>query len=159
MFCRVCPPEFSSSRFTVIFTIPSVNGYNNKSLTHQRFFFIGILGTPLNPLVESKALQKYTIIKLNKHTIRPISGKKYDSHPLPPFLCFLDLASTGFLTCFILDSLLLRLILAVDLDILDQFGDIAKIGEPVSLLSFQSFSPQSIMPDTATLMFIIIAVN
>ncbi|KAF9156535.1 Replication factor A protein 1 [Linnemannia schmuckeri] len=61
----------------------------------------GILGTPLNPLVESKALKKYTIIKLNKHTIRPISGKK--------------------------------LILAVDLDILDHFGEIEKIGEPLAI--------------------------
>ncbi|KAF9134745.1 Replication factor A protein 1 [Mortierella sp. 14UC] len=61
----------------------------------------GILGTPLNHLVESKALQKYTIIKLNKHHIKPISGRK--------------------------------LILAIELDILDQFGDIGKIGEPLAI--------------------------
>ncbi|KAK3829423.1 MAG: hypothetical protein JOS17DRAFT_748147 [Linnemannia elongata] len=77
----------------------------------------GILGTPLNPLVESKALQKYTIIKLNKHTIRPISGKK--------------------------------LILAVDLDILDQFGDIAKIGEPLAI-DAEVAAPQGGAPTSAS---------
>ncbi|KAG0276608.1 Replication factor A protein 1 [Linnemannia exigua] len=61
----------------------------------------GILGTPLNHLVESKALQKYTIIKLNKHHIKPISGRK--------------------------------LILAIELDVLDQFGDVGKIGEPLAI--------------------------
>ncbi|KAF9096941.1 Replication factor A protein 1 [Mortierella sp. AD031] len=61
----------------------------------------GILGTPLNPLVESKALGKYTVIKLNRHTIKPISGRK--------------------------------LILAIELDILDQFGEIGKIGEPLAI--------------------------
>ncbi|KAF9931091.1 Replication factor A protein 1 [Linnemannia zychae] len=62
----------------------------------------GILGTSLNHLVESKALQKYTVIKLNRHTIKPISSGK-------------------------------KLILAIELDILDQFGEIGKIGEPLAI--------------------------
>ncbi|KAI1321752.1 Replication factor A protein 1 [Mortierella claussenii] len=61
----------------------------------------GILGTALNHFVDSGALTKYTIVKLNRHNIKLISGRK--------------------------------IILAVDLDILDTFGDLGKIGEPVSI--------------------------
>ncbi|KAG0291122.1 Replication factor A protein 1 [Linnemannia gamsii] len=96
---------------------------NPEAATRYRVLFSdgvhvlqGILGTPLNPLVESKALKKYTIIKLNRHTIRPISGKK--------------------------------LILAVELDILDQFGDIEKIGEPLAI-DAEVAAPQGGAPTSA----------
>ncbi|KAG0321102.1 Replication factor A protein 1 [Dissophora globulifera] len=61
----------------------------------------GLLGTTMNHLIESKALKKYSLVRLNKHTIKPISGRK--------------------------------LVLAVELDILDNFGELGKIGEPVSI--------------------------
>ncbi|KAF8930521.1 Replication factor A protein 1 [Dissophora ornata] len=61
----------------------------------------GIIGTSLNHLVESKALKKYSLVKLNKYSIRPINGRK--------------------------------LVLAVELDVLDSFGDIGKIGNPIGI--------------------------
>ncbi|KAF9349825.1 Replication factor A protein 1, partial [Mortierella sp. AD094] len=69
-----------------------------------------ILGTALGSLVERGAVTKNTIIKLNKHSIKPISGKK--------------------------------IILAIDFDILDSFGDIGKIGNPVSIDPDSNMSAQ-----------------
>ncbi|KAF9200590.1 Replication factor A protein 1 [Haplosporangium sp. Z 27] len=61
----------------------------------------GILGSTLGHLVEHGAVKKNTIIKLNKHSIKTISGKK--------------------------------IILAIELDVLDTFGEIGKIGNPLSI--------------------------
>ncbi|KAG0365494.1 replication factor-A protein 1 [Gamsiella multidivaricata] len=70
-------------------------------LSDGSYVFQGILGVGLNHLVDSGALKQYSLIKLNKHSIKPVNKRK--------------------------------LILALELDVLDQFGHLGKIGEPISI--------------------------
>ncbi|KAG0207898.1 Replication factor A protein 1 [Mortierella sp. GBA30] len=67
------------------------------------YFIQGIIVSNLNHLVESGALQKNCLIKLNKYTVKPISGR--------------------------------RLILVSELDILDHFGIMDKIGDAKNIES------------------------
>ncbi|KAG0053782.1 Replication factor A protein 1 [Gryganskiella cystojenkinii] len=64
-------------------------------------FIQGILSNHLNHLVDSGALQKYAIVKLNKYTLKNVNGRK--------------------------------IILASELEIMDHFGEAAKIGDPQSM--------------------------
>ncbi|KAF9935487.1 Replication factor A protein 1 [Mortierella alpina] len=61
----------------------------------------GILANTLNAVVESGAMPKNSLIKLQKYSIKPISGRK--------------------------------LVLAVECDVLDQFGGMERIGSPIPI--------------------------
>ncbi|KAF9940098.1 Replication factor A protein 1 [Modicella reniformis] len=71
----------------------------NENLNHTTL--VGILGTNMNNLVESGAMKVFTIVRLNKYSLKPINGKK--------------------------------LIIVMELNILDSFGDIGKVGRPTSI--------------------------